>query len=218
MKEIAIIGAGGFGREVQWLLERLNSQSREWDIVGYFDDKKPCGANPLINGLPILGSIDDLAIWNGPLCITCAIGSSSIRADVINRIRGNKNLSFPTLIDPSVVRSERISFGDGCIVCASNVLTVDICIGDFVTINLDGTVGHDAILDSYVTLYPSVNVSGHVHLHKRVEIGTGSQILQGRTIENDTVIGAGAVVITDIPANCTAVGVPARVVKRHTSE
>lgn len=87
----------------------------------------------------------------------------------------------------------------------------------FAIINLDTTVGHDAILDSFVTVYPGCNISGNVHIGQLCEIGTGTQVIQGLSIGDSTVVGADSVVIRDLPANCTAVGVPAKPVKFHES-
>ena len=110
-----------------------------------------------------------------------------------------------------------VSFGKGCIICLSNVLTVNIQIGDFVIANLDCTVGHDAIIEDFVTLYPSVNVSGNVHIETCVEVGTGTNIIQGKKIGEHSILGAGSVVVKDIPANCTAVGAPAIPIKVHST-
>ena len=75
-------------------------------------------------------------------------------------------------------------------------------------------MGHDAKIHSYVTLYPSVNISGQTVIDSRVEIGTGSHLIQGIKVGESSIIGAGTVVIRDIPGNCTAVGSPARIIRR----
>lgn len=120
---------------------------------------------------------------------------------------------FPSLIGPSVIYSSTNSFGKGCIVCASSIITVSAVIGNHVIINLDSTAGHSAILKDYCTLYPSVNVSGNVFINKNVEIGTGTNIIQGVKIGENTIIGAGSVVVKDLPDNCTVVGTPAKPIK-----
>ena len=108
---------------------------------------------------------------------------------------------IPNIIDPSVRMSERITMGKGNIVCAGNILTVDITLGDFNIINLDCTVGHDAVLHSYVTVYPSVNISGCVEVGEASELGTGSHIIQGVKIGSHAIVGAGSVVIREIPSD-----------------
>lgn len=208
MKDIVIIGAGGFGREVQWLIERINEEVPEWNILGYIDDAVPKG--DLIDDIPVLGTVDDLIEWKEEISVACAIGASHTRRKIVEKICKNKNLEFPNLIDPSVIMSKRINMGGGNIICAGNILTVDIKLHDFNIFNLDCTIGHDVQLDSFDTLYPSVNVSGCVCIGAETEIGTGTQIIQGVTIGKHTIVGAGAVVIKDLPSECTAVGVPAK--------
>lgn len=85
----------------------------------------------------------------------------------------------------------------------------------FCILNLDCTVGHDAILESFVTAYPSVNISGVTCLGQGVELGTGTQIIQGKTIGSNSIVGAGSVVVKDIPENCTAVGSQCKPIKYH---
>ena len=219
MKDIAIIGAGGFGREVQWLIERINAdqinkgKEETWNIIGYIDDGVALGTN--INGHKVLGGVDFLIERSEPLAVICAIGASKTRYKVVEKIRNNSYLTFPNIIDPSVYLSDLIQWGVGNIVCAGCILTVNISIGDFCIVNLDCTVGHDAELSSYVTAYPSVNISGSTCFGECVEIGTGVQILQGRSIGAGTIVGAGAVVVKDLPEECTAVGSPCKPIKFH---
>ena len=77
------------------------------------------------------------------------------------------------------------------------------------------TIGHDVCMDSFVTIYPSCNISGNVRIGELCEIGTGTQVIQGISIGESTVVGAGSVVVRDLPAYCTAVGVPAKPIKFH---
>lgn len=220
MKDIVIIGAGGFGREVQWLIERINNARPDgagkgpWNILGYIDDGVAAGTD--INGYRVLGGVDLMASQTDPLSVVCAIGASATRKKVIGKIKSNSHLHFPNLIDPSVLASGFIKWGAGNIVCAGSILTVNIQITDFCIINLDCTLGHDAVLNSFVTVYPSVNISGCVSVGECTELGTGSKIIQGKCIGSETIIGAGAVVVKDIPDKCTAVGNPCRPIKYHT--
>ncbi len=90
---------------------------------------------------------------------------------------------------------------------------MDVVVGKHVHINLDCTVGHDARISDYSTLYPGVHVSGCATVGQEAELGTGSQIIQGKRVGEGTILGAGSVVVRDLPEWCTAVGVPARPVK-----
>lgn len=213
MKDLYIIGAGGFGREVAWLAERINKNKSEWNIKGFIDDNEQLH-NTMTGGYPVLGGSDylekmgDLDLW-----VVCAVGASAVRKKIIEKLKDKKHIHFATLIDPSVLISERVVIGEGCIICAGTIATVDIEIGAHVIINLDCTIGHDARIADFVTIYPSVNVSGFVTVGEQAELGTGTQIIQGKNIGKETIVGAGAVVVKDLPEKCTAVGSPAKPIK-----
>lgn len=215
MQDIYIIGAGGFGREIQWLIERVNAVHKTWEIKGYIDDNSV----GMINDHPIVGTVEEFVQEHKNdtqrPAVVCAIGNSKVRRKVIDRVKACDCVDFPNLVDPSVMMSERITFGEGNIICAGNILTVNIRIGSFNIINLDCTIGHDVVLKDFTTLYPSVNVSGATTVETCVELGTGSHIIQGLTIGEESIVGAGSVVIRDIPRYCTAVGNPCKVIKNH---
>ncbi len=207
MKKLIIIGVGGFGREVAWLVERINKVKPTWDLLGFVDDNEELHGTT-VGGYKVLGNCDYLI--NTDIYAICAIGSSRIRKKIIEKLVGIK---FAVLIDPSTIVSKNVTIGEGTIICAGTIMTIDIEIGCHVIINLDCTIGHDSVLNDFVTLYPSVNVSGNTILEECVEIGTGTQIIQRIRVGYSTIIGAGSVVIRDIPANCTAVGTPSKIIK-----
>lgn len=211
MKKILIFGAGGFGREVQWLIERINQKELIWQIEGYLDDGVESGTE--INGYKVLGGMEKLREYDDSMAVVCAIGSARIREKIITEIKHIGKFQFPNLIDPDVQASQFLSMGEGNIICSGNILTVNIVIRDFVILNLSCTIGHDVVLESFVTVYPGVNISGCTQVRKGVELGTGSKIIQGKVIGENTIVGAGAVVVRDLPADCTAMGMPAKPVK-----
>lgn len=210
MKDIYIIGAGGFGREVAWLIERINEKEPTWNLKGFIDDNEEKWGTTE-DGYPVVGGSEYLSKLEDVYAV-CAVGSSRIRKIIIEKLKDN-NVKFATLIDPSVIKSKRVEIGEGSIICAGNILTVDIKIGKHVIINLDCTVGHDVELGDYDTLYPSVNVSGMTKVGECTELGTGTQIIQGKTIGANTIVGAGTVVVKDIQEPGTYVGSPARKIK-----
>lgn len=214
MKNLIIIGASGFGREVAWLVERINQKNPTWNLLGFIDDNDDIQGN-IINGYKVLDKTESIANY-GDTYFVCAVGASKTREKIIDKIKAIKSdIKFATLIDPSVELSELVKIGEGSIICAHTILTVNIEIGSHVIINLDCTIGHDAVLKDYVTLYPSVNVSGATVIGHCSELGTGMQIIQGKTVGDYSIVGAGAVVVKDIPDNCTAVGSPAKPIKFH---
>lgn len=211
MKDIVIVGAGGFAREVQFLIERINQITPAYNLIGFIDEQLPVGS--IVNNLPVLGGDDFLINYPKELAVAIAIGTGRIRETLFQQFKTNSNLYFPNLIDPSVIHSDLITLGIGNIICAGCILTVNIQISDFVNINANCIVSHDDLIDSFVTILPNTNVSGNVHVYSHCYLGAGSTIIQGITIGNNTTIGAGAVVVRDIPSNCTAVGIPAKPIK-----
>lgn len=210
MKDLYIIGAGGFGREVAWLVERINEVNPTWNLKGFIDDNESLwdsdeGTYKVLGGCDYLKSLGDVYA-------VCAIGSARVRKIVIEKFVGS-DVKFATVIDPSVLVSKRVKIGEGTIICAGTIVTVDIKIGNHVIINLDCTIGHDDVIEDYVTINPSVNVSGNVVVCECSELGTGVQIIQGRKIFENTIIGAGAVVVKDCAESGTYVGSPAKKIK-----
>ena len=207
IKKIAIIGAGGFGREVKFLIDCINKIQQKWDFCGYYDDDLSERKN--IKSNLLLGNIDSLNDIKEPLAIAIAIGNPNIKQQIVERLH-NQHLYFPTLIHPNCLIGNNITIGDGTIICASNILTTDIVLHKFVTVNLACTIGHDSVIENYCSIMPAVNISGEVVLHKNVYIGTGAKIINQLNIGSHSIIGAGAIVIKNIPLNSTAVGIPAK--------
>lgn len=211
-KKLAVVGAGGFGREVMWQIENSPQVKHFYDEMGFIDDKTELQGKE-VNGYKVFGTIDWLKKQEEEIYAVLAIGNSTVRKATYEKIQNNKNLLFPNIFSEGVKISDTVQYGKGCIFCTDTIATVNITIGDFFISNLNCTIGHDCTIHDFVTLYPSVNVSGNVQISEITEIGTGTQIIQGKSIGNNCIIGAGAVVVRDIPDHCTAVGVPAKVIK-----
>jgi len=211
MKDIVIIGAGGFGREIKCLIDDINDYHDNvvYNIIGFIDDGIQKGKE--INGVKVLGGIDFLKNLDKEMSLVFGIGNPKIKSEVYMK---TKNFNFPKIIHPSVSLSgDKISIGKGSVICKGTILTCNIEISDFVTINLQCTIGHDVKMNNFISIMPGVNISGEVTLQESVYIGTGAKIINQLEIGKKTVIGAGAVVSKSIPENCTAVGIPAKVIK-----
>ena len=208
---LVIFGAGGLGREVLLLIQQLNEAQPTCQVRGFYDDRAP--ATPTVAGLPYLGTSADLNAAPEPLAVAVAVGSSAGRAAVVARLT-SAQLSFPSLVHPGVAlhARQRVALGEGCIIQQSCVLTCDITLGRFVLLNLGCTVGHDAGLGDFCSLMPHANVSGAAQLDPGVYLGTNATVIQGVRVGENTIVGAGAVAVRDLPANVTAVGVPARAI------
>jgi sugar O-acyltransferase (sialic acid O-acetyltransferase NeuD family) len=214
MKKIAIIGAGGFGREVKMLIDQINHYEKKHEFIGFFDDNVE--SETIINGFKVLGSINELVQIDYNLEIVISIADPMIKKKMYETLNKNSFLSFPSLIHPNVlIGSDDVLIGYGSIICASNIITVNVSLGNFVILNLGCTIGHDTKIGDYCSFMPSVNISGEVIIENSVYVGTGAKIINLVTIGNSTIVGAGAVVSKSLPAKCTAVGIPAKPIKFH---
>jgi sugar O-acyltransferase (sialic acid O-acetyltransferase NeuD family) len=213
MKNIAIIGAGGFGREVKTILDSINKVTPSYFFVGFYDDGLQKGE--IVNGFPVLGGVEDINEINEDCSIVIAIGDPKIKSSIFNKI-SNARIDFPNVIHPNVLISDDfVEIGVGNIICAGCIITCNIVIKDFVILNLMCTVGHDTTIASFSSFMPSVNISGEVLIEERVYVGTGAKIINQLEIGQNTIVGAGAVVSKSLPENCTAVGIPAKPIKFH---
>ena len=213
MKDIVIIGAGGFGREVKTIIDAINLIAKRYNFLGFYDDNFEKGT--VINNYPILGNLNDLNKYNKEINVVLGIGNPETKAKIISKLQ-NDNIIYPNAIHPSVmISNDFVRLGKGCVICAGTILTCNIDIKDFVTLNLLCTVGHDTTIGNYASFMPSVNISGEVVICDKVYVGTGAKIINQLSIGQSSIIGAGAVVAKDIPEFCTAVGIPAKPIKFH---
>ncbi|HHX59010.1 MAG TPA: acetyltransferase [Candidatus Moranbacteria bacterium] len=213
MKHIVIIGAGGFARGVAWLIEEINSIKRQWQIIGYVDDDSNKHGQ-ILNNYHVIGGLKELHRLSRDIYLICAIGDPYVRQTIVKKV-APLGFLFANIVHPSVKRSPYISMGCGNIIGVSSIMTVNITIGNHNIINHNCTIAHDVFIGNYCNIFSAANLSGNVVLHDLVSIGTNAAIVQGISIGEGTIIGAGSVVVRHLPPNCTAVGVPARPIKFH---
>lgn len=210
MKDIAIYGAGGFGREVACLLHRINNEVEStWNFIGFFDDGLKAGEKNEYG--EVLGNIDTLNGWNKPLSVAFAIGSPKI-VDLLYHKINNPNIEFPNIISPDTIflDKDNVRMGQGNVICARCMISCNVTIGNFNTLNCYITMGHDAVIGDYNSIMPSVNISGGVRLGDRNFMGVNSVILQYKSIPDDVTVGASSVVLRNIKESGTYVGNPAK--------
>lgn len=216
VQEIAVYGAGGFGREVAWLVQSCNHATEHYQVVCFIDDS-PSMHGQTLNDIPVMG-LDPAREQFPAARVVSAIGNPRVRQTVMERV-ASLGMGTATIIHPNVEYSRWVEIGVGAVICAGTILTTNIELGLQVQINLDCTVGHDVIMGDYTTLAPGAHISGWVHLGRRVYVGTGAVIINGTQespllVGDDAVIGAGACVTKSVPPNMTVVGVPARPLQR----
>lgn len=216
-RNIVVVGASGFAKEVIFLLENSYTKSGEkWNIIGCIDENLNKAKTVL--RYPVLGNDDFLLNYKEQINVAIGIGNPEIKKRVVEKFKRKSNLLFPNIIASTVRMGDSVILGEGCIICDMNILTTDIIIGDFVTLNLSNTIGHDTRIEDYVTINPGCNISGNVEIGKLTMVGTGTKIIQGLSIGEEAVIGAGSVIIRDVGAKTTVVGNPGRVIKEWQNQ
>lgn len=208
MKDLVIIGTGGVGRETALIVEDINMVKEEWNLLGFIDDNKDL-INKNINGYRVIGDRVYLNSSDKEIYVIIAIANNYVKEDLVNYLT-NENIKYATLIHPSVRTNNTIQIGEGSIIYPGVIMTVNIKVGNHVIVSPKCGIGHDTIIEDYVTLLWNVNVSGAERIRQGATLGSGSTIIQGLEIGKNSFIGAGSVVIRDIQANKIAVGVPSR--------
>jgi len=192
----AIIGAGGFAKEVYWslsLMERIGT-------IFFVDDKYYDGSNLT---LP-LSKFDPKEYE-----VVVAVGEPKDRFDIVNRLP--KDTKYFTHIHPSVqILGEDIQIGEGSIICAGTIITTNVTIGKHAHLNLQTTIGHDCEIGSYFTTAPGAKISGNCKIYDCVYVGTNASIKQKLSIHSLTTIGSNAAVVKHIEESGIYVGVPAK--------
>lgn len=214
VKPLIIVGAGGLGREVAWLVEDINKNTPQWNLLGFVDDGV---SGSTVEGYPILGNVDSLFYMKPLPWVIVAIANASVRKRIAGKIQ-QRGMSMATLIHPSAQNSRFVEIGEGSIICAGSVLTSNIKLGLSCIVNLGTLIGHDTILDNFVSLMPGVNLAGEVTIGEGVYMGLNACVINRTSVGEWSIIGAGATVVSDIPPKSLAVGVPARVLKRVRNE
>nr|WP_321522382.1 serine acetyltransferase [uncultured Macellibacteroides sp.] len=208
MKNIAIYGACGFGREIACLIRIKNQNEPTWNLIGYFDDALPKGTVNKYGS--VLGNIDILNNWNSELAVTLAIGNPTVLKKIVEKI-SNKNIYYPNIISPDIIYLDKssLTIGIGNIICSRCMFSCNISIESFNIFNSYITIGHDTKLGSYNVVMPSVNISGEVSAGDSNFMGVSSVILQQIRIGNNVRVGAGSVIIKKTKDNTLYVGNPA---------
>ena len=213
MKDIIIIGAGGVGKEVTFIIEQINEVKPSWNILGIIDDNKKLHGS-IINGYVVLGDLKYLDKYSNEIKkpeLVVAMADYNTKKGIVNKL--NNKFKFATIIHPDVHVHNTTKIGEGSIIYNGVIMTTNITIGNHVLISPKCGIGHDSIIKDYAALLWNVNISGKDIIEEGAFIGSASTIIQGKRIGQGSIIGAGAVVINDVLNNTTNVGVPSKTIK-----
>lgn len=209
MKDIVIIGAGGFGREVATVIQDINSKEMTWNFLGFIDESV---SGKTVEGDRILGNLEYLLSMDPKPGVSIAIASSAARMRLVSLLKEH-GFEFPTLIHPSVAIGPHSHIGEGCILCRGGMLTTNVSIGNYCISNLNCTYGHDTVVDDFNSIMSHTAVAGDVHIGEACYFGLHCTVINLVSITGHCTFGAGSVVINTIHEPGTYVGVPAKRVK-----
>lgn len=207
MKDLLIVGAGGFGRELlQWSKE-INEIEPRWNIKGFLDDDLHA-----LDGYDcdyeIVGKISE---WqpNENEEFVIALGFPEVKKKVIGSLL-ERDAEIVSLIHPDAHIGGFCKIGKGCIIYPDTRITVNVTIGDYVTILAQNFVGHDATIGSYSTIFGNCSVNGHVEIGEGVLLNNSASTVPSIKIGDGAVIGAGSFVISNVRPGRHMFGNPAK--------
>lgn len=210
MKDIAIYGFGGFGREIACVIEAINQESPTWNIVGYFDDGHAVGdANRYGK---VIGGINELNAYPRKLALVFAIASPGAIRALYSKI-DNPDISFPNIIAPNVFFFDRnsVEFGMGNVITFNGRISCEVKLGNFNLINGCISIGHDVTIGNFNMMQPEVRISGETNIGDLNYFGVRSLILQGLKVGNNIKVGAASVIMRNTKDNMTYFGNPAKI-------
>lgn len=210
MKKAVIYGAGGHGKVV---CDNLEHDSNI-EIHGFLDSNSQKNGTNFF-GHKILGGRELCAalISKGIRYAIIAIGDNEERKKIAEILRG-EGFSFLTVIHPSASLGKGVKIGEGTVIMAGVVVNADAIIGKHVILNTASVIEHDSIVADYAHIAPGVHLGGTVTVGESTLVGIGANVLPEIRIGCSSVVGAGAVVIKNIPDKTIAVGNPARILDK----
>lgn len=209
-----VIGAAGHAQEVAWSLSSQVSGGGGRCELRFFDDGVPRG--PVASGLgDVVGTIDEVSqhVEGDEVALVLGVGLPRTKVALVERLAG-LGLPWTTVIHPRATIAPNVTLGEGTYVAAGAIITVNVRIGRFVTVNMHCQVAHDGVVGDFASLHPDTHLSGNVTIGEGCELGTGSVVIPGATIGDWAVLGAGCVAVHSLGGNSTYVGAPAGAVAR----
>jgi len=203
--KVYIIGAGGHGQVV------LDCAKFSFSVEGFLDDD-PSLLGKVINGVKVIGGSDLAKSLDGFFVV--AIGDNLKRKEMVERLNLDPS-KFAKIFYPSAILGSNVEIGEGSMIIGGVVINANTKIGSHTIINTSASIDHHNEIGDFVHVSPGVHMGGNVVIDKGAFIGIGASIIPGIKIGKWSVIGAGTVVIEDVPDYATVVGVPGRVIKRR---
>jgi len=209
-RPLLLIGAGGLGRETVEAVRAMNAASPNFELIGFLDDD-PALADTNIDGVPVVGRVDDVGRYPSASVVICTAGphDPSSRWRIVTRL-GLAPSRYATVIHPTAVLPAGTEIGTGCVVLASVVATTAVRIGAHTVVMPAVVFTHDDVIGNYATFGAGVHLAGRVRVGEGAYLGAGALVRENRDIGRWAIVGMGAVVTDDVPDGEVWVGVPAR--------
>lgn len=206
-KDLYIVGAGGFGREVYAWLQDEAELLKTHRFQGFLDDNPQALAEFSI-AARVVATISDFKVQPDAVFI-CGIGAVEPKKKLCAPLLA-QGAQFLCLIHPSAIVGHNVQLGTGVVLCPRVTLTCDITVGDMAMINCHSTLGHDAKLGAWASVSAHCDLTGSTEVGEGAFLGSGARILPTRQVGRGAVVGAGSVVIRDVPGGARVFGNPAR--------
>lgn len=206
-----IIGARGFAKEI---LEICHQNEDLNDLV-FYDDVTPDIEPKLYNKFQIIRTLDQAKVYFETIDkrFTIGIGNPALRKMLYEKFSKIGGVLTSTISKNTIIGNYGVVIKEGSNIMTNVVLTNDIQIGVGVIVNQITSIGHDVEIGDFTEICPNVSISGNCKIGMNVFIGTGAVILPKIEIGDNVIIGAGAIVSKNLPDNCVAVGIPAKIIK-----
>lgn len=207
MKELIVVGAGGFGRELlQWCKDVKKIKS-DWDITGFIDDNLSA-----LDGYEcdykVIGTINEWQPTENQV-FALAIAEPKTKEKVVTKLE-ERGAQFISIIHPDARIGDYNKLGKGLVLYPNARITVNVTIGDFVTVLDNTSIGHDVYIGDYTTISASCGINGHVQVGKYGYFGCNASTVPGIKIGEECHIGVGSVVVNNIKSGMHIFGNPAK--------
>ncbi len=205
---VVLIGGGGHGSVVAEIVEK----TPDLDLIGILDSQIAAGTN--VFGYEVLGPVEvlrELIVSRGVAGAVVAVGDNWTRGQIIAALRDlAPSLAYPNVVHPSAQIGKHVRLGAGTVVMAGAVVNTNSTIGEFCILNTNCSLDHDSVLGDFASLAPNSCAGGGTRIGAYSAICLGANIIDRVEIGEHTVIGAGATVLHNQPAQIVAYGTPAR--------